>query len=217
MVTLSGRNASFPANGEAYRVIHDIEGLRSVDGDMNGRYVPGKAIDGKNAQFRSLGGDRASFRGMFDGLVNTVRNLSVSNPGVALAGPFASNADRIASLDLAKFTVRATAPAGGSPVSVGTLAGYNMGEISNVKATDVPVSGSGRAIVGGQVGSNLSGKIDRAFLSGRVEGGSDALRVGGLAGENLTVLSPDRGDAIISNGYADVRGSSEWPRDRSYL
>ncbi|WP_448164914.1 two-partner secretion domain-containing protein [Burkholderia cepacia] len=209
VVTLSGRNASFSANGEAYRVIHDLAGLRGVEGNMNGRYVLGNAIDGKGAQFRSLGGNSASFGGAFDGLGNTVRNLSVTNPGVAAVGLFASNTGRIANLTLEKITARAFAPASGSPVSVGALAGYNMGEISNVKAKDVLVSGSGRTMVGGLVGSNLSGTIDRASVSGRVEGDKDAISVGGLVGENITVLWPNRGDAIISNSSANVQISSQ--------
>ncbi|WP_049116504.1 beta strand repeat-containing protein, partial [Burkholderia cepacia] len=209
VVTLSGRNASFSANGEAYRVIHDLAGLRGVDGNMNGRYVLGNAIDGNGAQFRSLGGNSASFGGAFDGLGNTVRNLSVTNPGVAVVGLFASNTGRIANLTLEKITARAFAPASGSPVSVGALAGYNMGEISNVKAKDVLVSGSGRTMVGGLVGSNLSGTIDRASVSGRVEGDKDAISVGGLVGENITVLWPNRGDAIISNSSANVQIGSQ--------
>ncbi|MFJ1213576.1 two-partner secretion domain-containing protein [Burkholderia pyrrocinia] len=217
VVTLSGRNASFSANGEAYRVIHDLAGLRSVDGNMNGRYVLGNAIDGKGAQFRSLGGNTASFGGVFDGLGNTVRNLSVTNPGVAVVGLFASNTGRIANLTLEKITARAFGPAGSSPVSVGALAGYNMGEISNVKAKDILVSGTGRAMVGGLVGSNLSGRIDRASVSGRVEGDKGAISVGGLVGENLTVLWPDRGDAIISNSRADVQVSSQSAGDTGGL
>ncbi|OED08540.1 filamentous hemagglutinin N-terminal domain-containing protein [Burkholderia sp. A2] len=208
VVTLSGRHASFSANGEAYRVIHDLAGLRSVDGNLNGRYVLGNAINGNGAQFRSLGGNSA-FGGVFDGLGNTIGNLSVVNPGVAVVGLFASNAGRIANLTLEKITARTSGQAYGSPVSVGALAGYNTGDITNVKARDVMVRGDGRAIVGGLVGSNLSGRIDRASVSGRVEGGKDALAVGGLAGENITVIWPDRGQATISNSHADVQVSSQ--------
>ncbi|NTY34983.1 two-partner secretion domain-containing protein [Burkholderia diffusa] len=204
VVTLSGRNASFSANGEAYRVIHDLAGLRAVDGDMKGRYVLGNAINGGGSQFRSLGGDRAAFGGVFDGLGNTVRNLSVSNPDSAVVGLFAVNSGRIANLGLEKITARAPAGYTRSPVSVGALAGYNTGDITNVKAKDVVVTGYGRAILGGLVGSNLSGRIDRASVSGRVEGGKDALYVGGLAGENRTSLWPDYRDATISNSHADV-------------
>ncbi|MFA8390822.1 GLUG motif-containing protein [Burkholderia ubonensis] len=205
VVTLSGRNASFSANGEAYRVIHDLEGLRDVDGNLNGRYVLGNAIDGKGAQFRSLGGSRYAFGGVFDGLGNTIRDLTVVNPGAAYVGLFASNVGRISNLTLEKITARAFAESNGSPVSVGALAGSNMGKISNVKAKDVFVSGNGRAYVGGLVGSNYSGSIDRAFVSGRVEGDKDTLAVGGLVGENLTVLYPELGDAIIANSHADVQ------------
>ncbi|WP_175965424.1 GLUG motif-containing protein [Burkholderia sp. BCC0322] len=208
VVTLSGRNASFSANGEAYGVIHDLAGLRGVDGNMNGRYVLGNAIDGKGAQFRSLGGNREMFGGVFDGLGNTIGNLSVSNPGSATVGLFAVNGGRISNLVLDKITARGLVGQVGSPVSVGALAGYNVGDITNVKAKNVVVSGEGRAIVGGLVGSNLSGRIDRASVSGRVEGGKEAMYVGGLAGENRTFLSPDRGEATISNSQADVQVSS---------
>ncbi|MCA8022375.1 two-partner secretion domain-containing protein [Burkholderia metallica] len=217
VVTLSGRNASFSANGEAYRVIHDLAGLRGVDTNMNGRYVLGNAIDGKGAQFRSLGGDSASFSGVFDGLGNTIGNLSVSNPGSAVVGLFAVNTGRIANLGLDKITARTPAGYMASPVSVGALAGYNLGDITNVKAKDVLVSGNGRAIFGGLVGSNISGRIDRASVSGRVEGGRDALYVGGLVGENRTALLPDLGDATISNSRADVKVSSESAGDTGGL
>ncbi|MPV65314.1 filamentous hemagglutinin N-terminal domain-containing protein, partial [Burkholderia sp. BE17] len=210
VVTLSGRNASFSANGEAYRVIHDLAGLRSVEGNMNGRYVLGNAIDGKGAQFRSLGGNTAGFEGVFDGLGNTIGNLSISNPGAAAVGLFAFNMGRIANLTLDKITARVVVPAGSEPVSIGALAGYNYAGavISNVKAKDVLVSGNGLAIVGGLVGSNLSGSIDRAFVSGHVEGDKDALYVGGLVGENRTFLWPDHDPATISNSRTDVRVSS---------
>ncbi|WP_175942610.1 GLUG motif-containing protein [Burkholderia pyrrocinia] len=208
VVTLSGRNASFSANGEAYGVIHDLAGLRGVDGNMNGRYVLGNAIDGKGAQFRSLGGNRAAFGGVFDGLGNTIGNLSVSNPGSPTVGLFAVNGGRISNLVLDKITARGLVGPVGSPVSVGALAGYNTGDITNVKAKDVVVSGEGRAIVGGLVGSNMSGRIDRVSVSGRVEGGKEAMYVGGLAGESRTILWPDRGEAVISNSRADVQVSS---------
>ncbi|MGU8079383.1 two-partner secretion domain-containing protein [Burkholderia pyrrocinia] len=207
-VTLSGRNASFSANGDAYQVIHDLAGLRGVEGNMKGRYVLGNAIDGKDAQFRSLGGKSQLFTGVFDGLGNTIGNLSISNPGVAIVGLFASNWGRIANLTLDKITARGAA----SPtdiVSIGTLAGYNLGDITNVKAKNVLVTGTGRVIVGGLVGSNYSGRIDRASVSGRVEGGKEAMYVGGLVGESRTVLWPNLGDATISNSRADVQVRSE--------
>ncbi|QFS36489.1 two-partner secretion domain-containing protein [Burkholderia cepacia] len=200
--TLSGRDASFSSNGEAYQVIHDVAGLRNVDRNLRGRYVLGNAIDGKGASFRSIGA-HGSFDGVFDGLGNTIGDLSISNQGGNAVGLFAFNAGRIANLGLDKVTTRAVVPSYWSPVSVGTLAGYNMGTISDVKATNVAVSGDGRTIVGGLVGSNFGGAIERASVAGRVDGGRDALNVGGLAGENIAFISLD--DASIRNSRADVQ------------
>ncbi|KML61286.1 filamentous hemagglutinin [Burkholderia cepacia] len=200
--TLSGRDASFSSNGDAYQVIHDVAGLRNVDRNLRGRYVLGNAIDGQGAAFRSIGANGA-FDGVFDGLGNTIGDLSISNQGGNAVGLFAFNAGRIANLGLDKVSTRAVVPSYWSPVSVGTLAGYNMGTISDVKATNVAVSGDGRTIVGGLVGSNFGGAIERASVAGRVDGGRDALNVGGLAGENIAFVSLD--DAVIRNSRADVQ------------
>ncbi|WP_431822078.1 filamentous hemagglutinin N-terminal domain-containing protein [Burkholderia sp. F1] len=202
--TLSGRNASFSSNGDAYQVIHDVAGLRNVDRDLKGRYVLGNAVDGKGASFRSIGAN-GSFDGVLDGLGNTIGDLSISNQGGHAVGLFAFNSGRIANLGLDKVTTRAVVPYGWSPVSVGTLAGYNMGTVSDVKATNVAVSGEGRTIVGGLVGSNFGGSIERASVAGRVDDGRDALHVGGLAGENISFMSPGGDDAMIRGSRADVQ------------
>ncbi|MXN73309.1 filamentous hemagglutinin N-terminal domain-containing protein [Burkholderia sp. 4701] len=210
-VTLPGRNASFSSNGEAYQVVHDLAGLRKFEDDPSGRYVLGNAIDGRGAQFLSIGSNWRVFRGVFDGLGNTIGNLSVSNPGSSVVGLFAINQGLITNLGLEKITAKVSVPNGGSSVQVGALAGYNSGTISNVKAKDVVVSGSGRAIVGGLVGTNADGWIDRASVSGRVEGGRDAMQVGGLAGENLGIAEWEsgKGGGVISNSRADVQVVSQ--------
>ncbi|WP_335582975.1 filamentous hemagglutinin N-terminal domain-containing protein [Cupriavidus malaysiensis] len=203
-VTLSGRNASFSANGDAYQVIHDVADLRNVDRDLKGRYVLGNAVDGKGAAFRSIGA-RGAFDGVFDGLGNTISDLSVSNQGSNAVGLFAVNSGHIANLGLDKVSAQAVVPYGWSPASVGTLAGYNTGSISDVKATNVYVGGEGRTFVGGLVGSNWGGSIERAAVMGRVVGGRDAQAVGGLVGENISFMAPGSDDAMIRNSRADVQ------------
>ncbi|KVN29258.1 filamentous hemagglutinin [Burkholderia pyrrocinia] len=208
-VTLSGRNASFSANGDAYQVVHDLAGLRKFEDDPRGRYVLGNAIDGRGAQFLSIGSNWRVFEGVFDGLGNTIGNLSVSNPASPVVGLFAINNGRIENLGLEKITAKVSAPNGGSSVSVGALVGHNTGTISNVKAKDVVVSSSGRAIVGGLVGTNAGGMIDRASVSGHVEGGRDAMQVGGLAGENLGFAEWKGSEGVISNSHANVQVVSQ--------
>ncbi|MCF1369853.1 filamentous hemagglutinin N-terminal domain-containing protein [Burkholderia cenocepacia] len=202
VVTLSGKHASYRSNGEDYTVLHTVDDLRNVDANLNGRYVLGNALDGNGANFRSIGGDH-SFTGVFDGLGNTVSRLKVTNPGKAVVGLFGVNAGRIANLALQSITATGSTQYG-SPVSVGALAGYNFGTISNVKASDVVVTAKGYgASAGGLVGSNLSGTIDGASVSGRVDGDHETAYLGGLVGENVTLHGGAA--ARISNSHANVR------------
>ncbi|MBN3730524.1 filamentous hemagglutinin N-terminal domain-containing protein [Burkholderia sp. Tr-20390] len=205
VVTLSGDNASYRSNGEDYKVLHTLADLRNVDANLGGRYVLGNAIDGMNAGFRSIGGDYSSFYGKFDGLGNTISRLNITNPYASMVGLFAMNSGRIANLSLQNITATALTPRFGMPVSIGALAGWNLGEISNVTAQNVNISANGYAYIGGLVGSNYSGTIDRARVSGKVEGDRDTLAIGGLVGENKSVLWPQSPAAKISNSHADVR------------
>ncbi|VWC72775.1 filamentous hemagglutinin [Burkholderia lata] len=205
VVTLSGDNASYRSNGEDYKVLHTLADLRNVDANLGGRYVLGNGIDGMNAGFRSIGGDYSSFYGTFDGLGNTISRLNITNPYASMVGLFAMNTGRIANLSLRNITATALTPRFGMPVSIGALAGWNFGEISNVSAQNVTVAANGYAYIGGLVGSNYSGTIDRARVSGTVEGDRDTLAIGGLVGENTSVLWPHSPAAKISNSHANVR------------
>ncbi|AKM02538.1 GLUG motif-containing protein [Burkholderia pyrrocinia] len=200
VVTLSGRNASFSANGEGYRVIHDLAGLRGVDGNMNGRYVLGNAIDGKGAQFRSLGGANA-FEGVFDGLGNTISRLTINGNG-QYVGLFGMNRGRIANLALDSFAVNEAST--GAPASVGALAGANYGgTISNVRVTKTTVSSNGKSsnLVGGLVGDNIAGVIDGARFQGRIAANEAADSIGGIAGRHAF-------GALITNSHADAEITS---------
>jgi len=202
VVTLSGDNASFSANGEDYKVLHTLADLRNVDADLGGRYVLGNGIDGKHAGFTSIGGEYGSFYGKFDGLGNTISRLNVTNPGSGMVGLFAMNFGRLANLSLKDIRTTALTYRYGLPVSIGTLAGWNFGEISNVKASDITVSANGPAIIGGLVGENFSGTIDRSSVSGQVDGNRETLAIGGLVGENHALGQAPT--AKISNSHANV-------------
>ncbi|VWC80811.1 filamentous hemagglutinin [Burkholderia lata] len=210
VVTLSGDNASFRSNGEDYKVLHTVADLRNVDANRGGRYVIGNTIDGANTSLRSIGGDQ-SFYGVFDGLGNTVTRLRISNPGQSAVGLFSHNAGRIANLNLSNIVTTASGLPYGRPVSVGTLAGSNSGVISNVTADNVAVSAAGAAgaagaaVIGGLVGSNYGGTIEHAKVSGRIDGDRYAQAIGGLVGENLTLLGQPPVSAMIRDSQADVR------------
>ncbi|MBR7945642.1 filamentous hemagglutinin N-terminal domain-containing protein [Burkholderia cenocepacia] len=200
IVTLSGKNASYRSNGEDYTVLHTVEDLRNVDANLNGRYVLGNALDGNGANFRSIGG-KETFTGKFDGLGNTIAKLSVSNTerGVGL---FASNGGRITNLILQSITATTS---GSRNDAVGALAGYNTGTIENVVAKDVAVTARGAVTVGGLVGANVGGTIDRATVAGQVDGDRGTIAVGGLAGQNYTPNGKAGTPATIRNSRTDVR------------
>ncbi|KVO45074.1 GLUG motif-containing protein [Burkholderia ubonensis] len=203
-VTLSGANASFSANGQAYRVIHNVDQLRAVDADLNGRYVLGNAIKGSGT-FRSIGGN-AAFAGTFDGLGNTISGFSVYN-SAPFVGLFAINSGTIANLTLDSVSARGTANYRGAPVAVGSLVGANVrGTLSNVHARNVTVTsgGSPANVAGGLVGVNLSGTIDRASVSGRITGDRYTTALGGLVGENVTSPDARSGTATITSSHADA-------------
>ncbi|WP_175887875.1 filamentous hemagglutinin N-terminal domain-containing protein [Burkholderia contaminans] len=202
-VTLSGDNASFRSNGEDYKVLHTIADLRNVDANLGGRYVIGNTIDGANANFVSIGGATGdAFTGIFDGLGNSISRLAITNPGHHIVGLFGINRGRIANLELKGLSATGSAPR--RTLLIGALAGDNFGTISNVTATDVTVSAAGRAYVGGLVGANRGGTIERARVSGRVDGDRETVAIGGLAGANLTLAQKNAPVARIADSHADV-------------
>ncbi|MGZ2744552.1 two-partner secretion domain-containing protein [Burkholderia stagnalis] len=198
VVTLSGRNATFSANGDAYQVIHDVAGLRNVDANLNGRYVLGNAIDGNGAAFQTIGANQP-FHGAFDGLGNTISRLTINGSG-PYVGLFGLNRGRIANLVLDAFAVNAASNR--TIASVGSVAGANhAGTISNVRATRTTVSSSGKTkdVVGGLVGENGGGIIDVARFDGRITGNDAAVSIGGIAGRNTF-----GGQIRNSRAHADI-------------
>ncbi|PRF98577.1 filamentous hemagglutinin [Burkholderia ambifaria] len=197
VVTLSGQNASYSSNGQDYKVLHTLDDLRNVDTNLKGRYVLGNAIDGANANFRSIGGNRF-FTGAFDGLGNTLSRLNVTNPGNMAVGLFAMNVGSIENLKLDAITASTTAGAY-SPM-LGGLVGINIGGlIRNVDAKNMTVANNAGedGMVGGLVGLNRDGTLDNLRFDGRVSGRPDTLSIGGLVGENT-------GKSTITNSHANV-------------
>ena len=197
VVTLSGQDASYSSNGQGYKVLHTLTDLRNVDANLNGRYVLGNAIDGANANFRSIGGNRF-FTGAFDGLGNTLSRLNITNPGNMAVGLFAMNSGSIENLTLNAVTASTTGGAF-SPM-LGGLVGLNVdGRIRNVDAKNMTVTDNAGqyGTVGGLVGLNHDGTLDNVRFDGRVSGRPDTLNIGGLVGENA-------GKSTITNSHANV-------------
>ncbi len=207
-VTLSGAGAGFESNGYRYTVVQNLQQLQAVDANLDGLYVLGNDIAGSyyyGTAFKTIGSG-ASFAGVFDGLGNTISNLTIASSN-AYAGLFGRNTGTLANLNLK--SLRVSAASGVGPVAIGGLVGENAGKISNVTATGMQVSAgaSRNNALGGMVGIN-SGEISRTSYSGSVTGNSMSDAVGGLVGENRLdqlagIVSDSESNATVSGGASN--------------
>ncbi|KAF1036322.1 MAG: Heme/hemopexin-binding protein [Burkholderia lata] len=210
---LPGENASFRWNGENYKLLHTVDDLRNIDANLGGRYALGNTIDGAGREFRSIGGQSA-FSGVLQGLGNTISGLRISNADHNFVGLFAANAGYITSLNLRNITTLASSQPYGSPVSVGTLAGYNVGTITGVTAKDVVVAANGRANVGGLVGYNV-GNIDSYSPTTTTKVFADSGSVaGGLVGYNRGKITA-RVESDVIAGTGSVAGGIVGHNDKT--
>ncbi|MBP5076927.1 filamentous hemagglutinin N-terminal domain-containing protein [Pseudomonas chlororaphis] len=199
-VTLSGTDARFSANGEAYQVVQNLKQLRDIENNMNGRYVLGNKITGQGS-FKTLG-EGSTFTGALDGLGNTISDLSIYGSS-AFVGLFSANLGQLSNLNLERISANGSS----SSYGIGTLTGLNMGSIRNVKAKEIRVAGGSYFnSLGGLVGLNLNGEIANSSASGLVIGNRYTLAMGGLVGENA---SNPNGVAKITNSHADVSLSGQ--------
>lgn len=186
-------------NGENYTVIKTlgVEGsattldLQGISGDLAGKYALGANIDAsataagwnQNSGFEPLGDNISPFTGVFDGLGHTINGLKIDRSYDKWVGLFGYTA--------ATTVLRNLGLAGGSlngQDSVGGLAGYAAGLISNCYNSGLRVDGSDTA--GGLVGIN-SATITDSYSTGTV---NSTTAPGGLVGDNL--------DGSISYSYA---------------
>jgi len=165
----------------------------------------------------------APFAGSFDGLGNTISNLTINTPFMNDVGLFGytDDASVIKNVGLINASVSgnsdvgalvgsnsgtisssyATGSVAGTSDTVGGLVGYNnSGTISNSYATG-SVTGTG-GYVGGLVGSNFVGTISNSSATGNVTGTGDY--VGGLVGSNFV------GTISNSSATGNVTGTGDY-------
>ncbi|NVK35373.1 MAG: hypothetical protein HWE23_12880 [Rhodobacteraceae bacterium] len=188
--------------------------------DTSGATYTAASIWGSSG-FVRLGQDYYSrFTGTLDGQDHTISNLTINASGARYVGLIGYNSGTVRGLGIVGGSVSGKG-------SVGGLAGYNDGTISNayssasVTGTDHDTGGlvgtnrlggtisnshatgkvTGTSFVGGLVGNNNSSTIKNSYATGDVTG--TGYSVGGLAG-----LS-DNGTISIAYATGDVSGNSD--------
>ncbi len=172
---------SLTINGQAYALIYSMTDLAGMSG-QDGDYALATTLTSTTAFSAPV---VASFGGTFEGLGNTIANLTINDPTDPAVGLFDGICSCVVLRDVGLTGANVV---GGSGAAVGALVGDSSGIVANAYATG---SVSGGFVVGGLVGFN-DGAIVNAYATATVSGTS-AAAAGGLAG-----LS----DFLIENAYA---------------
>lgn len=193
---------SFSLNEQAYTLLYSAADLQGMQGNLAGTYALARSVDAAGTAFTPIGSTDTAFSGTFNGLGQTISNLTVNTPARDSAGLFGATAGAsVANLNLAAARITGGNNTGGlvgfatntavSGVTVsGTVVGQNttgglLGAQVGGSATTVSTSATvtGTDNTGGLIGVSDGGQVVRAFTTGQVAGGS---QVGGLVGIALS-------------------------------
>lgn len=222
-VAFQNLSSGLSINGTAYSLVGTISTLAAaIANEPGGNFALAANYDASADGTYASSPIPTTFTGQFEGLGNSIANLSINAPNGGAIGLFTEvdAPGRISDARLIRFTIQATdaSLAGGlvaanngtlsgdfadgkiiassdSSTSFGILAGINAGgTISNSHSSGSLRGGSVGSDVGGLIGTNYDGgTVDSSFST--VSANSNALFVGGLVG-NMNV------DAFVSNSYA---------------
>ncbi|MGH7073103.1 MAG: filamentous hemagglutinin N-terminal domain-containing protein, partial [Stellaceae bacterium] len=183
-----------------YQLLFTMGQVQNINNGLTGDYALANALNAATdpttpASWSPIG-ESTAFTGTFNGLGNTISNLTINDSTDTSVGLFGQvgSGGTVANLGLLGGSVTDNAS---SIAYVGTLAGYNNGTIQNVFTTSA-VTGGSNADVGGLVGWNdSSGVIENVYATGAVTG-SGTSNVGGLVGNNNNVIKYAYATGVIS-------------------
>jgi len=199
-VTFWSTSDHLTVNGAAYTLVDNIHTLaEGLSANLNGNYALAESYnasaDGAYAQ-APLG---SGFSGTFQGLGNTISNLTIVSDRTQYVGLFGqTDGATIAYLHLVKTSIQAKRAITGGLVGnldFGEIAGCSMsGKVATVDGT-----------TGGLVGLN-GGTISDSWSAAKVTGSSNY--AGGLVGynENTVTASYATGDVSSNLSGADIGG-----------
>lgn len=196
-----------------WKVVTDINNLKSMQSNLYGNYVLGADIDASDtvnwnngAGFKPIGNSSSQFRGRFDGLGHTINNLTINRSDEDYVGLFGFTEKAIISnLGLVNINIKGKSNVGGL---VGWLqaSSYNFSSINNSYVTGSVTAAANHAggLVGLVKGNDGTAEVRSSYSEANVEGID---YIGGLIGKLET---KDAGAASIGNSYAigNVNGTN---------
>ncbi|MFA6539616.1 MAG: filamentous hemagglutinin N-terminal domain-containing protein, partial [Negativicutes bacterium] len=160
-------------------------------------FALGNDIDMTGVTYTPIGNAATSFSGKFDGLNNTISNLTINTTNVQYVGLFGYVGSGAIVSSLVLNSPNISASSSNTELCIGGIAGKNLGAINNTILNGGSVTGSsttGVVYVGGIAGVNavgstlVGGTVSGATLSGsNVSDGN--VCVGGIAGDNWGLIT----------------------------
>jgi len=196
-----GLGQSLTINGTPYTLIFTMSELQNTNNNLNGTYALATPLDAATdpttpASWIPIGTNgqgtvqNSGFAGTFEGLGNTISNLTVNLGYYSYAGVFGYSSGTIRDVGVVGGSVNGEAYVGG-------LVGYNVGTINTAYAS---AAVGGYSYVGGLSGGN-NATITNAYATGAVTGGPDSSGIGGLIGTNNGTISNSYATGAVSGSY----------------
>jgi hypothetical protein len=174
-MTFWDTGSSLVINGTTYILVSSIAQLAgAVAANASGTYALAKNYDAAADGVYSASPIGTTFTGTFEGLGNSISNLSIAAPGTGNIGFFSAAYGTVSDFGLPRVSI-SVGNASNHYVVVGAITGG--GGVSHSWATG-RVTGGNLVNIGGLVGNGGAGN---SHFTGRVTGGTGAT-VGGLVG-----------------------------------
>ena len=205
--------SSFAINGRNYALVNDIKTLASdITANPSGNYALAESYDAAKDGTYADAPVGNELQGIFEGLGNTISNLTVINRGSSPLGFFAWSSGMLRDLNLRNAVVSS-----GDFSTVGTLVGVNSGGAVRV-STSGKASAGEHGVVGGLVGSNRDGALIIDSVSATEVKGQSGGVAGGIAGENDGRILLSKTSGTVQGGYfvGGLVGNNDGVIEESY-
>jgi hypothetical protein len=209
-VTFANLSSALTINGASYALVGDIATLATdIATNPTGNYALADDYDaGKDGSY-SNSAIATEFGGVFEGLGNTISDLSLNGTGdvndpIGLFAELALNNEpggTVENIQLEKLNIS------GNGLAVGGLVGVNEGLISNAFVSGAIEVGlpQGSPSVGELVGYNL-GTVARSAAQGSVASSQSSALGGLVGGSGAGLISQSFANCEISSGSASLIG-----------
>jgi hypothetical protein len=201
-VTFQNLSSQLLIDGESYTLVNSIASLAGgIAADPRGAYALANSYDAGNDGTYSESPVHTMFKGTFEGLGNTVTNLTIVSSVGKNIGLFANlHGATVRDTGLTNTFVSTTL---GRIENIGGIAGTATDSVIDQVYITGTVSARRQAYLGSLVGHAIGGFIMRSFSAATVSDGNGLSVIGGLVG-----LSDVGNSIVLSFAVGDVSGGS---------